>query len=150
MRQKKSKKNLLIPPPTYPKSFSLPEFFWNTAQKGSSTKCFGTLRQKFRPKIVTRPSEAYNFSIPENIDTLRGSPTKLFATVRQTFFDGKSWYFHLQLFHILVRYQEYFETQHKRVPLRNVSVLWDKSFDEKPWQDPLKCKLFRYPKSVTT
>ena len=35
-----------LPPPSYPQTFSLPEIFWNTAPKGSSTKYFGTVRQK--------------------------------------------------------------------------------------------------------
>ena len=34
------------PPPSYPSTFSLPEDFWNTAQKGSPTKFIGTVRQK--------------------------------------------------------------------------------------------------------
>ena len=37
---------ILHPPPSYPYTFSLPEIFWNTPPKGSSTKCFGTVRQK--------------------------------------------------------------------------------------------------------
>ena len=33
-----------------------------------------------------------HFSIPEISETLKGSPTKFFGTVRQKIFDGKSWY----------------------------------------------------------
>ena len=33
--------------PSHPKTFSLTEFFKNTAQKGTSTKLFGNLRQNF-------------------------------------------------------------------------------------------------------
>ena len=43
----------------------------------------------------------------------------------------KSWYFPLLLFHKLFRYQKFSETQHRRVPVRNVSVLWDKKFSRK-------------------
>ena len=38
---------------------------------------------KIRHIIVTKPSEAWKFSIPENSDTLKGCPTKFFGTVRQ-------------------------------------------------------------------
>ena len=41
---KKFRRKILILP--YPQTFSLPEFFWNTAQKGSPKKSFGTVRQK--------------------------------------------------------------------------------------------------------
>ena len=44
--KKLSTKNLDNSPP-HPQSFSLPEFFSNTAQKCSPTKFFGTVRQKF-------------------------------------------------------------------------------------------------------
>ena len=36
---------ILILAPSYPLTFSLTESFWNTAQKGYSTNCFGTVRQ---------------------------------------------------------------------------------------------------------
>ena len=54
------------------------------------------------------------------------SPTKFFGTVRKQFFDGKSWYSLPPLSSIKL-----FETRdfskHRRVPLRNDSVLWDKT-----------------------
>ena len=37
----------LILPTFYPETFSLPDFFWNTAQKDSPKKDIGTVRQKF-------------------------------------------------------------------------------------------------------
>ena len=40
----------------------------------------------------------------------------------------KSWYFPLPLIHKLFRYQNFSETQHRRVPLRNISALWDRKF----------------------
>ena len=39
--------------------------------------------KKNRQIFVTKPSEAWKFSIPENSDTLKGCPTKFFDTVRQ-------------------------------------------------------------------
>ena len=68
-----------------------------------------------------------HFSIPESSETLRGSPTKIFATVRQKIFDSKSWYSRTpRLIHKLFRYRKFSETQHRRIPLRNFSALWDK------------------------
>ncbi len=51
---------ILPPPPSYPYTFSLPEIFWNTAQKGSPTKFFGTVRQKiFDGKSWYSPLPSY-------------------------------------------------------------------------------------------
>ena len=55
----------------------------------------------------------------------------------------------IPLIHILFGYRKFFETQHRRVPLRNFSALWDKKIDWKSWHNPLKHKIFRYPKIVT-
>ena len=38
---------VFILPIFYPETFSLPEFFWNTAQKDSPKKIIGTVRQRF-------------------------------------------------------------------------------------------------------
>ena len=43
-------------------------------------------------------------------------------------FDGKSWYSPPPLIHKLFGYRKFSETQHRRVPLRNFSALWDKKF----------------------
>ena len=53
-------------------------------------KYFGTMRQKLRRKIVILPPSYPNFLVPEISETLKGSPTKFFGTVRQKIFDGKS------------------------------------------------------------
>ena len=47
--------------------------------------------------------------------------------MRQKFFDGKSWYSPFFI-HKLFRYRKFSETQHRRVPLRIFSALWDKNF----------------------
>ena len=86
------------------------------------------MRQSFRRKIVN-PLFSYplHFSIPEINEALKDSPTKFFGTAKQKVFDGKSWYFPPPLLiYELFRYQKFSETQHRRVPLWNFSVLWDK------------------------
>ena len=47
--------------------------------------------KNFRRKIlILPPSLIQTFSVPENSDTQKGSPTKIFGTVRQKIFDRKS------------------------------------------------------------
>ena len=49
------------------------------------------------------------------------------------------------------RYRQFSGTQHKRVPLRNVSVLWDKKYSTENLDTPLSIhKLFRYRKFSET
>ena len=52
----------------------------------------------------------------------------------------------------LFRYQKICETQHRRVALRNVSVLWDKKLPKENLDlpHPLIHKLFRYRKFLKT
>ena len=69
------------------------------------------------------------FSIPESNERLKGSPTAFFGTVRQKKIRRKILILPPPLLiHKLIRYQKFSETQHRRVPLRKVSVLWDKKF----------------------
>ena len=97
MRQKLFEGNSRYSPiHSYPYTFSPPEFFWNTAQKGS--------------------------------------PNKLFDTVRQKPFEGNSWYSPTPFIHKLFGYRKFDGTQHRRVPLRNFLALWDKKiFDGSSW-----------------
>ncbi len=133
---------ILPPPPSYPYTFSLPEIFWNTPPKGSSTKCFGTVRQKIfdgKSWYSPLPSYPYTFSLPEIFWNTppKGSSTKCFGTVRQKIFDGKSWYSPLPpLIHTLFRYRKLSETQHRRVHLQNFSALWDKKFSTENLDTP--------------
>ena len=46
--------------------------------------------------------------------------------MRQKVFGRKSWYSPPPLIHKVFRYRKFSEKQHRRVPLRNFSVLWDK------------------------
>ena len=160
--------------------------FWNTAQKGSPTKFFGTVRQKIfdgkswhnslkheifpYPKLVTlkgSPSKFFGTVRQKILTENRGTPhlihkffryqkfcetkkdwsTKFFGTVRQKIFDGNSWYSAL-LIHKHFRSRNFSETQLWRIPLRNFSALWDKSFDRKWWHNLLEHKIFRYQKLV--
>ena len=87
------RRKIVILPPTHPKTFSLPENFWNTAPKGSSAKYFGTVRQKiFDGKSWHIPLKHKIFRYQKFSETPKVSPTKFFGTVRQNNFDGKSWY----------------------------------------------------------
>ena len=79
-------------------------------------------------------------------ETQKGSPTKIFGTVRQQIFHRKSWYSPHR--HKVFRYPKFSETQ--TGPRRNFSALWDKKkFNKKSWHNSLKHKIFRYPKLVT-
>ena len=93
MRDKKfSTENLDTPPPLLSiNTFSLPDIFWNTDQKGSSTKFFGTVRQQiFDRKSWYFPLRHKTFRYPRPSETQKGFSTKWFGTVRQNNFDGKS------------------------------------------------------------
>ena len=135
--------------PSYAWKFSIKEFFWDTKVffneifRYSETKTSTENRDTPLPLIQT-------FSIPEIIATVKDSPTEIFGTVRQEFFDGKSWYSPPPpLIHKLFRYRKFSETQHRRVHLPNFSALWDKKISTenwKSWHNPLKHKIFWYPK----
>ena len=74
-------------------NFSVPETFWNTAQKDSSTKCFGTARQNnFDGKSWYPPLMHENFRYPKFSETPKDSPTNFSGTVRQKILNEKSWY----------------------------------------------------------
>ena len=61
-------------------------------------------------------------------ETQRGLSTKYFSTVSQNIFDDKSWY---PLFYLRKIFQTRGFLKHRSVPLRKVSVLWDKTFSAK-------------------
>ena len=88
------------------------------------------------------PSYAWKFSIQEFFETQKGSPTKFLNTVRQKF-STKSWYPLLmqKTFSIIeiFWYTELFPNK----------IFWyreTKILNEKSWHNPLKHKIFRYPK----
>ena len=69
-----------------------------------------------------------NFLDTRNYWMTIGFPYGIFRHFETKNFQKKSWYFPLLLIHNLFGYQNFTETQHRRVPLRNVSVLKDKKF----------------------
>ena len=86
------------------------------------------------------------FSIHETSDTLKGSQTKIFSTVRWKSFDGKTLYSlppqaHL-LIHKIFRHQIISETQ-KGSPRKLSGTLRQKLFDRKLWYSILMHKFFR-------
>ena len=127
------RKILILLPPSYPITFSLREIFWNTAQKGSPTKFFGTARQKdFDRKLWYSRLRRKIFRYSKLSETQKGSSTKWFSTVRQNNFDRKSWY------PPPLSSVSFFDTRnflkHRKVLLRNFSALWDKkNFNGKSW-----------------
>ena len=96
---------------------------------------------------MTKPSEAWKFSIPENSDTLKGCPTKFFDTVRQKKLTENGDTPPLPpLLHKFFRYQKFSETQHRGVPPLNFSALWDKTTSTEKRESPfLIPNIFWYP-----
>ena len=93
--------------------------------------------KKNRQIFVTKPSEAWKFSIPENSDTLKGCPTKFFGTVRQKKLTENGDTPPLPpLLHKFFRYQKVSETQHRRVPPLSFSALWDKTTSTEKRESP--------------
>ncbi len=122
---------ILPPPPSYPYTFSLPETFWNTAQKASPTKFFGTVRQKiFDGNWWHIPLNHKVLRHQKFFETPKGSPTKFFGTVRQFSTENLDTP-PSPLIHKLFRCRKLSETQHRRVHLQNFSALWDKKFSTK-------------------
>ena len=90
----KSWYSLPLPSPSHTLTSLIPEVFWITAQKGSFTKCFGTVRQNnfdgeswYPPLLLP-----LKFSEPRKFLKQKGFLTKSFGTVIQEFLNGKSWY----------------------------------------------------------
>ena len=80
--------------------------------------------KQFRRKNVNLPLLSLTFSISENNETLKDSPTEFFGTVRQKKFARKSWYSPPPLLSINFAIPEFL--WNRRVPPRSFSVLWDK------------------------
>ena len=82
------------------------------------------------------------FLIPQISETLKGSYTKFFGTVRQKILDGKLWY--------PLLCQKLFETKNflknSKIPLRKFSALWDIKFStENRDKPPLIHNFFLVP-----
>ena len=130
-------KIVTLPPPSPPLLsifFSKPDFFWYTDQKGSPTKFFSTVRQRFfdgkswyslLPFPPPRPLIHKFFRYQKVSETKKGSPTKYFRYCKTTIFfiENRA----IPLLGI-----KFFDTQnflrHRRFPRRNFSELWDEDF----------------------
>ena len=151
------RRKTVIPPPLLSiKNFSLPEFFWNRAEKASPMNFFGTVRKNiidvkfwYSPPPNPQPPTSYpqTFSLPEVFwNTYQkgssGSSTKILGTVRQKNFDTKTW--HNSLKRKISRHPNL--ATHWRVSLRKLSALCVKKNDRKSWYypppSPLLYKIF--------
>ena len=80
-------KSWYSPSPSYPKTFLLPDIFWNTYQKGSSTKFFGTETKNFRQNRDKPPLIHKFYSIPENFRKTEGFLHESFRSCEMKNFD---------------------------------------------------------------
>ena len=113
----------------------LPDIFWNTDQKGSSTEFFGTVRQKtFDKESWYSPSPLIHkfFRRQKLCETKKGSSTRFFGTVREQIFYRKSWSSPHR--HKVFRYPKLMK--HWRVPLQKFSALWGKKFSTEDLDTP--------------
>ena len=92
----------------------------------------------------------YHFLMPETSETLKGSFTMYFGTVRQKISTENLDTPPSPLIHKLFRYRKFSETQRRRFQLWNFWALWDKRFSTENLDAPLIHKLFRYRKFSET
>ena len=93
------------------------------------------------PSVILKIFRFQKFS-----ETHKGSSTKYFGTVRQNFLDGKSWYHPFYAW-------KFFDTRnflrYRRVPPRNILVLYDKNFStENRDTSPLLGMSFLIPEQI--
>ena len=75
-------KSWYSPPSSYPYTFSLPEIFWNRAQKGSPMKFFGTVRPKVFDGETWYPSLwCINFLDTRSFPIHRSAPQRNFSVL---------------------------------------------------------------------
>ena len=74
--------------------------------------------------------------MPEIIETLKGSFTMFFGTVRQKISTEKLDTPPPPPIHKLFGYRKFSETQHRRLPVRNFSALWDKKMSTENLDTP--------------
>ena len=100
------------------------------------TKFFGTLRQTTFDKKSWYSSPMHKiFQKRKLFETPKGSFTKIFGNVRQQISDGDSWYSIIPQFApppfrlVLINLSDTRKfLEHRRNPLRKLSVLWDNEF----------------------
>ena len=149
MRQKIFDGKSWYSPPLLSIDFSLPEIS-ETHHRRVPLRNFLVLwdKKNFDRKSWHYPLKHKIFRYPKFVKH-KGSPTKFFAAVRQKIFDGKSWYFPSFLYIIFFAAGNFWNTQQKSSSTKFLFVtLRQKNFDRKSWHNPLKHKIFRYPKFV--
>ena len=135
--------NPWCPPPMH-ENFRWKNF--SEAPKCSPMKYFNSETKTPTENRDSPPPLIQTFSIPEIIATGKDSPTKIFGTVRQKNFDGKSWY-------SPPPYPNFFDTRNycnnKLFPYK-IFRHWDKKFSTENLVTPplLLSKFFRDQKLV--
>ena len=131
LSDKKFWQKIVILPPSYPYILSRREIFWSTDQKGSSTRLFGTVRQKsFDTKSWHNSLKPKIFPYPKIMTHWWVAPRSFSALSDKKFLTAKTRYSlppppPPPLIHIFFRDLKFSEAQIRRVPLRNFSALWD-------------------------
>ena len=144
---------MIHPPPPPPEfiNFSIPEFFSNTAQKGSYTKCLGTVRQNnFDGKSSFPPSfssltffDTWNKWSNKGFRSFSVLGDNKFSLESRDIFYRKSWYSPPR--HELFRYPKLFEWQ-KGSSTKWFDTVRENNFEGKCWDPPsLVRNIFRYP-----
>ncbi len=112
------------------------ETFWNTEVFPNEIFRYCVTKSFRRRNLIPPFLMNIIFRYPNFCDTPKCSPTNIFGTARQKFFDGKYWYFRPPpppLIHKLFRYQKISGKQKGSFTKLFVSVLWDKKILTKPW-----------------
>ena len=81
------------------------------------------------------PLSAKNFHTRKFLKHRKVPPPKVSGVFRQKIFDGKFWYSPLFI-QKLFRYRSFSETQHRRIPIRILSALWEKDFSAENLDTP--------------
>ena len=124
----------LILLPSYPQTFSLPEILGNAAQKGWSTKYFGTVKQKyFDGKTYIPPLLCLTIFDTRNWWNTKGFPYKIFRPCETKKFRQKTENGDTPppSYPKIFRYRKFSETQHGMVPPRKFWHCETKNFRRK-------------------
>ena len=147
-------KSSYSPPPLIHKLFGHRKFS-ETQHRRVTLRNFSALwDKKFSTENLDTPPPPLHpliqtFSIPEINERLKGSPTAFFGTVRQKVFEGN-----LDTSPSLLSINFFATTNFLKHSIEG--FLYEmfrycetKIFDGKSWHNPLKHKIFRYPKLMT-
>ena len=126
---KNRRKNLILPLPPFIHKFFFKRNVSEIQHRNVALRIVTALWDKTTSTeiVIAATSLKLNTFRHQNFfESMNGSSTKSFGTVRQKIFDGKFWY-PPRLSHKPFHQRNNSETQHRRVLLRNVTVLWDKT-----------------------